>query len=92
VIEKYVYAWEHQVMIMRRFLMHRKNDESGVSGTGCVLAGVVFEEGECVIRWRGLRGSVNVFKCYADFLAIHVTSHPSNGTEIIFEDGAKEVY
>lgn len=79
-------------MGMRQFAMIRRGDESGVSGTGLVLHGVVFDEGECVVRWRGDKGSVNVYRSYANFVDVHVKSHPTNGTRIEFEDGAVEEY
>jgi hypothetical protein len=35
----------------RRFLLERQADESGVSGTGVVAAGVQFHDGNCVLKW-----------------------------------------
>lgn len=36
---------------MKRFLMVRHEDVSGVSGTGTVAEGVLFSDGKVVIRW-----------------------------------------
>lgn len=38
---------------MIRFLLQRDEDISGISGTGVVAEGVVFEDGTAVLRWRG---------------------------------------
>ena len=77
---------------MRTFEMHRGNDESGVSGTGKVLEGVVFSDGPCVIRWvTELNGRSEArYDSFASFIDIHVNSHASNQTKVIFSDG--EVY
>jgi hypothetical protein len=37
---------------MKPFLMIRTEDESGISGTGVVAEGVVFQDGTVVIRWQ----------------------------------------
>lgn len=77
---------------MRTFEMHRGNDESGVSGTGKVLEGVVFSDGPCVIRWvTELNGRSEArYDSFASFVDIHINSHASNKTKIVFSDG--EVY
>ncbi len=77
---------------MRTFEMHRGNDESGVSGVGRVLEGVVFSDGPCVVRWvTELNGrSENRYDSFAAFISIHVTSHSGNKTKIVFSDG--EIY
>lgn len=74
----------------RVFSMIRNNDESGISGTGRVLDGVIFPNGKVVICWNTQDnpeskvdvGSVSVFDCFKDFRDIHIGSHPSNKTEI----------
>ncbi len=73
---------------MRRFVMHREHDESGVSGTGIVLEGVLFSTGIVVIHWLTPppRGSISVFDSLEQFLAIHVEPHPDNHTRLVFED------
>ena len=73
---------------MRRFVMERRHDASGVSGTGTVLEGVLFSTGVVVIHWLTPppRGSISVFDSIDQFLAIHVRPHPDNGTIIRFED------
>jgi hypothetical protein len=72
----------------RRFTMIRRADTSGVSGVGRVLHGVVFSDGQTVIRWSvpGKPHSTELFATFHDFMLIHIESHPKNGTEIIWLD------
>ena len=56
---------------MRTFALIRDVDETGVSGTGCVADGVVFEDGTTVLRWRGERQSTVVFDSVDDAIGIH---------------------
>ena len=76
---------------MRRFVMHRHHDVSGVSGTGLVLEGVLFSTGVVVIHWLTPppRGSISVFDSLDQFLGIHVKPHPTNEAFLIFEDGER---
>ena len=78
---------------MRRFVMHRRFDASGVSGTGLVLEGVQFSTGVVVVHWLTPppRGSISVFDSLEQFLAIHVRPHPDNQTVLVFEDGEELV-
>jgi hypothetical protein len=66
------------------FKMIRKHDTSGVSGTGHVLTGVIFDDGSVVVRWHSKTSSIGIWKSFDDFLAVHVTSHPENETELIW--------
>ena len=76
---------------MRRFVMHRQHDASGVSGTGLVLEGVLFSTGVVVIHWLTPppRGSISVFDSLDQFLGIHVKPHPTNEAFLVFEDGER---
>lgn len=51
--------------------MVRKEDISGVSGTGHVADGVVFHDGTSVIYWRTQHASIAIYKSLDDLLAIH---------------------
>jgi hypothetical protein len=42
---------KHPVVIGRRFLLKRKIDDSGVSGTGYVAFGVQWPSGKVTIEW-----------------------------------------
>lgn len=74
--------------MLRVFCMVRKNDESGTSGTGEVLEGIVFSTGKVAVCWKSKKTpvhSVSVFDSYDEFYKIHIGQHPTNGTEIIWK-------
>ena len=79
---------------IRTFTVCRQHDESGVSGEGVVIEGATFATGHTVIHWLtpAPRGSIAFFDAFDDFIKIHVTSHPGNGTIITFEDGEQTIY
>ena len=68
---------------MKTFEMIREADESGVSGIGKVLEGIVFSDGTTIIRWcvKGSPNSTAVYRSFEDFKKIHVDSHPTNRTK-----------
>lgn len=76
------------------FCMVRNEDESGFSGTGVVLHGVVFPDGKCVICWKTKKGvdSVSIFDSFDEFYKIHIGQHPDNKTELYWLgiDGIEE--
>jgi hypothetical protein len=43
---------------MRRFVLQRETDVSGVSGTGVVADGVMWPDGSASVHWRGERPSI----------------------------------
>ena len=45
---------------MRRFLLVRSEDVSGVSGTGRVAEGVVFHDGQYTMSWFGQLHTIEV--------------------------------
>jgi hypothetical protein len=67
---------------IRMFKMTRQKDESGVSGTGHVVSGIVFEDGTTVIRWVTESPSITIFNSFEDFYNVHVGAHPDNDTII----------
>lgn len=75
---------------MTKFVMERRFDENGISGTGVVVEGVIFGNGQCVAHWLTPypNGSMVVWPNFDDFMKIHVNSHPNNETIIRFEDGS----
>lgn len=79
---------------MKKFTMYRQADESGVSGTGIVLQGVVFANGKAVVQWLvgPDPGDTQVKDDFERFLKTHVKSHPTNKTIITWEDGSQEIY
>lgn len=74
---------------MRMFKVIRNQDESGISGTGHVIDGVVFDDGTTVIKWLSDRSSIAIYKTFEDFKFLHIDSHPTNDTEIVFYDMKK---
>lgn len=71
---------------MRRFYLIRDADATGVSGTGIVAEGVVFEDGTAALRWKTQRTSTAVYASVDDIVAIH--GH--NGkTKVVFLDGVE---
>ena len=74
------------------FTLIRHRDESGVSGTGRVLDGVLFHTGQVVICWRtDLRdeegfSSVTVYPSWEAFEHVHIEPHPEEQTEIVTQN------
>lgn len=67
----------------KRFWLKRNKDVSGISGTGIVAEGVIFENGKCVMSWLTQYSSVCVYENIQTLEKIH--SH-EGATEIIFEE------
>lgn len=64
---------------MRRFVLERREDETGVSGTGQVLEGVVLKSGRVVTEWRPPLRSIGVYDDFEQFERIHVHPHKGPG-------------
>lgn len=45
---------------MVKFVLDRLKDVSGVSGTGIIADGVEFDDGQCVLSWRGRYHTVEI--------------------------------
>lgn len=88
VIWKNVAPIERPSKLPAIFDMIRNADESGVSGTGKVLEGIVFEDGSTVIHWcvKDQPNSTTYFESFEAFCAIHIDQHPTNKTEIIWRN------
>lgn len=56
---------------MRRFVLNRIEDESGVSGTGIVAEGIQFSDGRCVIRWLTNVQSLAIYQNVSEVEAVH---------------------
>lgn len=56
---------------MRRFLLDRFEDISGVSGTGFVAEGVVFSDGTAALRWLTDPSSTAIYATVDDLLDVH---------------------
>ena len=79
---------------IRTFTVCRQNDETGVSGEGVIIEGCHFATGHTVIHWLtpAPRGSIAFFDNFDDFIKIHVSSHPTNGTIITYGNGEQIIY
>jgi hypothetical protein len=60
-----------QVTYPRRFMLRRRRDVSGVTGTGRVADGVVFADGAVALRWRGTYPATAVWPGIAGVIAVH---------------------
>lgn len=56
---------------MRRFILQREHDESGVSGTGVVAEGVELTCGKAILTWLGPQGAVAVYDSMKNVEAVH---------------------
>lgn len=56
---------------VRRFLLVRERDLTGVSGTGIVAEGARFHNGLCVLQWRREPYSVGIFQSLSELIAVH---------------------
>ena len=86
-------GWRDKVEVapipdIRTFRMVRQSDESGISGTGIVLEGVVFSSGNVIIQWLSSHvHSISFFPNLDEFKEVHIDSHPSNNTLLVWDDG-----
>ena len=55
---------------IRAFTLCRQSDETGISGEGVVIEGVMFATGHTIIHWLtpAPRGSIAFFDSFNDFL------------------------
>lgn len=77
----------------RLFTLIRHVDQTGVSGTGRILDGVIFHTGQVVICWRSdIReeetgfSSLSIYPSWEAFQHIHVKPHPDDATEVRFSN------
>jgi hypothetical protein len=56
---------------MRRFVLNRLEDDTGVSGTGFIAEGVEFGDGTAALRWRTEHTSTAIYSSMTDLVAIH---------------------
>lgn len=73
----------------RIFTLIRHVDESGISGTGRVLDGVVFHTGQVVVCWRSDLNpdhpgfsSLAIYPSWDAFVHVHVHPHAPGTAEI----------
>lgn len=73
------------------FTLIRHADQTGISGTGRVIDGVIFHTGQVVICWRtdlaqqeNAFSSLAIYASWEAFEYIHIKAHPPSQTEVIF--------
>lgn len=68
---------------MRRFELHRHEDETGISGTGVVAEGVVFRNGKIAMAWVTKYTSLAI---YDDMETLeHIHGHEGR-TRVVWRD------
>jgi len=79
---------------IRAFTVCRQQDESGVSGEGVVIEGVVLATGQCIVHWLypPPRGGIAIFDSMNDFVQVHIKPHPGNKTIITYQDGEQQLF
>ena len=79
---------------IQTFTVARQADETGISGEGVVIEGVVLATGQCIAHWLYPRpkGSIAIFDSMNDFVTVHIKPHPGNRTIITYDDGEQEKY
>lgn len=74
---------------MRIFYLNRTEDESGVSGTGRIAQGFIFDNGKVCLTWLSEHPSVTVYDNIGEVRAIH--GHQGK-TELIMEPDYKRAF
>lgn len=62
---------EREQRYPRRFYLYRGKDETGVSGTGVVADGVVWQDGSVTLKWLGPHSSEVSWKSMEHVEAVH---------------------
>ena len=68
---------------MRRFYLDRHQDPTGVSGTGMVAQGVLFDNGKVALTWLTEWPSVTVYDSIAELGAVHLHE---GATSLVWQD------
>ena len=74
---------------MKIFYLKRTEDESGVSGTGRIAQGFIFDNGKVALTWLSEHPSVTVYDSIGEVHAIH--GHGGK-TEVIMEPDYKRAF
>ena len=75
--------------IEKIFHLKRTEDESGVSGTGRIAQGVIFDNGKVALTWLSDHPSVTVYDNIGEVRAIH--GHEGK-TEVVMEQDWKRAF
>jgi hypothetical protein len=69
-----------------RFFLKRLRDETGISATGRVGEGVLWQNGQVTFQWRPPMSTITVYKDFETFLGVHVRCHPSCNKVVVFDE------
>ena len=72
---------------IRTFVVVRKEDVSGVSGTGIIAEGALFSNGKVVVNWISMHKILEVVDSVAEWQAVH--GHEGK-TVILWDDEPAE--
>ena len=73
---------------MVRFRLYRNTDISGVSGTGWVAEGCIFQNHRCCLSWLSTTPAVTLYDDIEDLMKVH--GH-GGATEIVYLDPVEPV-
>lgn len=62
---------ESKAIACQRFELVRREDDTGISGTGVVAYGLLFPDGRAVLRWDAKVNSTVLYDSIADLETIH---------------------
>lgn len=74
---------------MKLFELRRDVDETGVSGTGTVAQGVIFDNGWCALTWLTDHTSVVFYTSIVEVVAIHGHDGKTRVVQIVDADPAR---
>ena len=74
---------------MKIFYLRRAEDESGISGTGRVAQGFIFDNGKVAVTWLSDHPSVTIYDSIGEVSAIH--GHGGK-TEVVMEPDYKRAF
>lgn len=72
---------------MKLFELRRHVDETGISGTGVVAQGVIFDNGRCAMMWLTENVSMGVYDDIQKVIAIH--GHQGQTSVVVIHDGVQ---
>ena len=74
---------------MKIFYLNRTEDESGVSGTGRITQGFIFDNGKVCLTWLSEHPSVTIYDNIGEVHAIH---RHQGKTEVVMEPDYKRAF
>jgi len=81
--------WLRRFFMAKLFYLHRVEDDSGVSGTGRIAQGVIFDNGKVALTWLSDTPSTGVYDSIGDVHTIH--GHEGK-TEVLLEQDWKRSF